>query len=458
MITKSQFVKFALSTSKFELSKESATRKIPPLPLLKAGREFENIVKDLYYGGIDLSNHGKSIEQKGEYCLHAIFNSRNHIFYQATFCTPDGKLSFKADFVIRGIDGSIKIIEAKNTHSIQPRHIIDMGLQYLIIKKLGLCKLVRFYIAKPNLEYTHSGEQIDLVDYVEEIDITFRLRAAQPLVTETLYLLERDGISKEKSRSVIQQNFKKIEVKDFDQIPEALNLYNNTQCTFDSLSFLKKGYAKSSTKRLLKKEDIEIKQFFKRLEGNNMLQFVFISIIQPSKPVFNGMKPYESIPINFTLLTVDFKRRNITRKIVTADATTDTRNYLKEILQNSISPDVPIIYYGANLESFKTALNDDLPHNNCIDFRELFYRHESSYKTNKPPLLRYISKFFVPELDKLPEHYNYTLFDNLVWTELKTLAKNDAYLEKELIEFSTFLDCFRLFVTFLRMKQEYKSN
>jgi hypothetical protein len=463
MITKSKLVKFALNTKKFSIPKTDESRLSPSPPVLKAGKVFEKKIRELYPDGIDLSNYGKSIQQKGQKSLEVILNSPNYIFYNVTLCTPDGKISFEADIVVRGATGKLKIIEVKNSPAIYPNHIIDVALQMLVISKLGLAKRVRFYLAKPNLEYTSADSSIDLVDYVEEIDITARVKAAQPIITELLYLMNRDGFPKDAIEKEIQSVTKKIESSDFKYVPELLQIFENGSSDYNAMEFINHDYSESNASRLFEINNIEVKQLYRQFGYHEKLHFINFSTIEPSWPLYPRTKPFDTIPINSTIITLDLRKNKVIRKIITADAGTDSRTIIRESLKSFFSEDKePIIYFGEIAKELLESILSLEFQKNMFDCMNLFYDSKSKNKIKRHPLLRYVSKFFINELDGLPNHYNYNKHDNLVWTDLKNLDKVDAFREKELIELSSFIDCFRLFAMFTRIKnkiylQKFKS-
>ncbi|HET6992083.1 MAG TPA: hypothetical protein VFJ43_12195, partial [Bacteroidia bacterium] len=132
--------------------------KTPPSPeqqmIMDKGKEVGIFARNLYPGGIDLSQnetvYGRKLFDETQKAL----KTDEQIFYEAAFETLDGGMNFKADIFVR-CEKNTKLIEVKSSTKIKaPEHILDLAFQYYVLKNSSYVgPPIEVYIAYLNNEY-----------------------------------------------------------------------------------------------------------------------------------------------------------------------------------------------------------------------------------------------------------------------------------------------------------------
>lgn len=135
------------------------------------GREVDELAKSLFSNGIEVDGYN----EEGWANTQKILKQDPSVLFQPTFVTQD-ELSARIDILTRSDDGKgWDIREVKMTTSVKPEHIPDVAFQKICLEDRGF-KVNKCYLVHLNNKYIRSGQIIPEQIFISE-DITEKVLA-----------------------------------------------------------------------------------------------------------------------------------------------------------------------------------------------------------------------------------------------------------------------------------------
>lgn len=356
---------------------------IPPpsddaLARMSAGSEIGVLATKMFPEGVDLSVFDFDLNlSETKIALNA-----GKTIFEAGFKVDN--LFARIDILCPNEDGSVDIIEVKSSNKIKEENIHDVSFQKYVLEQTGL-NVDACFICHVNKEFIKEGD-IDLEEFFVIEEVTDRVIEAQKgilgriedmfkiinlqnppkveigshckkpypcglkndcwsfLPDNNVFELYRGG---EKSVKLMKENI--LRIKD---IPADFKLTNNQQVQLNC--------AVSGQENIQK---TEIKQFLDSLIYP--LYHLDFETINPSIPIYDGMRPAQRIPFQFSL-HIEQEDGRIEHKEFLANGPRDQRKDFLEALKEYLGRAGSIVVYN---ESFEKGCLKELA-NNFPDYKE----------------------------------------------------------------------------------------
>jgi len=326
------------------------------------GHVVGELAKKLFPDGIDVPQGSfmGNINQTKE-----LLKERKPLFEAGILAS---NLYSRVDVLYPVDDGSWDIIEVKSSTSIKDVHIQDAAYQRYCCIQLGL-NIRKCYISLINNQYVKDGE-IDPEGLFNIQDITEEILATSgdiPDQVEEMYeVIDRETCPEMIIGPHCKDPYECPLEECWEHLPEdnVFTLYYSGKKSFDlydkgimSIQDIP-GDFKLSGKQLIQKESLEteethldkeaIKGFLTSLEYP--LYYMDFETINPAVPLFNGTRPYQQIPFQFSVHVVREEHSNPEHYSFLAEGTQDPRLGLLEELRNVLGESGSVIVYNQGFE------------------------------------------------------------------------------------------------------------
>jgi hypothetical protein len=333
------------------------------------GLEVGTIGRNIYKGGVDLSQGGKI---KGNDLIittnNALQKKEQQIFYEPAFRSTNGELMFQADVFVRSKKKN-RIIEIKSSTAIKlPEFIYDIGFQWKILIANGFDKNMEIYLAYLNKDYIRHGD-LDIEKLFVLENVTSRAKKVQPLITRHLNqfkkILGKDtcpsigigehcfkpypcsfmqhcwkniqensvwnigGIRKSKASKLFSSGIVKPE-----EIPRNTKLRETQWIEIDSAIENKPSVNRK-----------ELKNFLHSLNVDGPLLFMDFETEMPAIPKYSGTGPYEQLCFQYCILYQKNSDAEFERREFIAEPGHDPRGvFIKNLLNDTKDAGNIIVY------------------------------------------------------------------------------------------------------------------
>ena len=351
--------------------------------------------------------------------------------YNNNFCSVD---------ILKKTKDSYEIYEVKSSTTLKDVYIKDASYQYYVLTKLGL-KVKKCSIVYLNRNYTRKGD-LDLEKLFIKQDITEIVESLTGEVEENIKDINKYmEQTAEPNDDIGEYCFTPYSCPFFKYCTrhiEGLNVfslagmnyakkidyYKKGLYSFESLvnENLKEDYKKQIEYELYGKEDYidkkNIEKFMKTLK--EPLYFLDFETFQLPIPIYDGLKPYDQIPFQYSLHIM--KDGKLEHKEFLADAGIDPRRSLAERLVEDIPENVCTLAYNMSFE--KTVIKKlasiypDLSNHlmNIHDnIKDLMIPFQNKWYYTKNMHGSYSIKFVLPALfpdDEALDYHNLDLIHN----------------------------------------------
>lgn len=380
-LSKSDFLKYQICPSYLWLWKHK--RHVVPVDeeedikrRLEQGNEVERFARQLFSSAILIETHGAQAKRDTE---KLIADGAKTIF-QATVITNSGLLAMADVITYDAEEGYWTLFEVKSTNSIKKEHIYDVAFQKVAfeeagykIGKTGVIHLNKDYVRKPNIVPTEFLVQTDVSDKVDEILPIIREQANDALkyITDTpepktcscrlkskshhcptFHLLNPDipeysvfnitRMSGKKLASLIDEEIFKIH-----EMPDHIKLSVPQQ---NQVNLAKTGNTLINHKAIA--ETLSELEF--------PLYFLDYETVSTALPLYNGCKPYQQIPFQYSLHVLRSTDAELEHyDYLSEDATTLPAQTLLESLKKIIDDNGTVIVWN---KSFEMGRNREMAH------------------------------------------------------------------------------------------------
>ncbi len=331
--------------------------------LFQTGTEVGMLAQELFPGGIEIPYEGLSHNDQLQKTQNALSKGIDTI-YEATFSFDD--IFVKNDLLHLGEEGW-ELYEVKGVTEIEEVHLNDVALQFYVAKGSGL-PVEKTFLVYINNQYVRNGaikpDKLFIVD-----EVTESVLKKQEWVKEEVNKLRRMLSGKEPEIAIGKQCNDPYAC-DFighcrEHLPEN-SIFdlggqgtNRFKLYYQGYVDLKEvpGELLSQGQRLqldsfLNQEEVfnsdGVKDFLKTLWYP--LYFLDFETINPPIPPFNGTRPYQRIPFQYSLHYQEKENGVLGHLEFLADPRSDFREELLQNLCDQIPPGACVIAYNASFE------------------------------------------------------------------------------------------------------------
>lgn len=327
-----------------------------------ATKAFEN--------GIDLSEF--DFKENLEKTLESI-KERKPIF-EAGFLKED--LFSRGDILVPTGDNKWDIVEVKSATKVKDINIHDVSFQKYVYEKVGL-KIRNCFIMHINNQYVKNGEiepkelfvQTDITEKVEEFGLGIEKRIEnmlkiinskeEPKCSIEVHCSDpydcslKEECWKDIPNESIFDFYRMFSKKKFELYNSGTKLMKNVP---DSIKLNDKQKIQRfiAEKGGVHKDEENIKHFLDNLEYP--IYYLDFETINPAIPKFDGMKPYQRIPFQFSLHIQKEAGRECEHISFLADGLNDPRPKFMQALKDNLKKKGSILVYNQGFE--KGVMNE----------------------------------------------------------------------------------------------------
>ena len=331
--------------------------------VLDNGTNVGIVAKDLLGDHIDIE-FNKDLNQMINDTKKALLNdsvvvTEASFNYDGNFCSVD---------LLKKDHDNYEIYEVKSSTEVHDIYLEDASYQYYVLKSLNL-NVTKVYIVYINNEYVRHGN-LELDKLFNIYDNTTYAISRYNEIKEEIKDIKQYMLNKEEPKENISINcFKPYECPYFKyctrNLPKPnvfdikgmrndtkIKLYNNNIITYKELlnSDINDKYKEVVDFTLNNLEPkinkTKIKEFLNTLK--EPLYFLDFETYQQSIPLYDGIKPYEQIPFQYSLHY--YNNNKLCHKEFLAQDSIDPRRSLAESLVKDIPKDVCVLAYNMSFE------------------------------------------------------------------------------------------------------------
>jgi Domain of unknown function(DUF2779) len=397
-----------------------------PTPELEAlwasGHEVGDFAHMLFPGGVVVPYDGMTRERQIEKTREEIDRGTKAI-YEATFCHDD--VLVKADILVRD-GGYWNLYEVKSATSVKEHYWDDVAIQHYVISGSGI-PLNRTFLVHVNNSYVRNGDVVPEELFVLQ-DITGVVREKQASIPETLAEI----------RMMLRRNEPDIDIGPHCETPYACDfiahcwrhvpehsvfslrgpgvdrweLYRRgildlADVPLDALNLMQRMQVEYFLERKSHADPGKIREFLKKVRYPAC--FRDFETFSSAIPRFDGTRPYQQIPFQYSLHRVDTEGSEATHFEYLAAPEEDPRKELAEKLLDEIPEGACVIAYNIAFEKrVLRELGESFPvlrkrlnaaAEGMIDLMEPFRRREIyHWKMNGSYSLKSVLPALVPDI------------------------------------------------------------
>lgn len=429
-LSKSKYIECITCKKKLWLDKYKSNVKenIDNIAVFENGNIVHEIAKYLFGEHVNIEFNEKLDEMIVNTNL-TIESYKNVVITEASFNYDD---NFCSVDILRKQNNKYEIYEVKGSTDIKDIYIKDVSYQYYILTSLGL-NVEKCYVVYLNNEYVRNGN-LDLNKLFIKEDVTSEIKSLQTEVKQNICdMREYIKNEEEKNEDIDVKCFKPYKCAFYNYCSRNLpknNIFDiaNMRLT-KKLEYYKKGiisfidlesieldrntklqieYELNDQEDHIEKDNI--RKFLDQL-GNN-IYFLDFETYQMPIPLYDGLKPYEQIPFQYSLHYIE--NGKLFHKEFLSESGLDPRRLLAERLIKDIPFDACILAYNMSFEKtvirhlalMYTDLSDHLM-NIYDNMKDLMIPFKNKWYYTKDMRGSYSIKYVLPALFPNDESLNY---------------------------------------------------
>jgi hypothetical protein len=331
--------------------------------IFQSGTDVGILAQQLFPGGVEVPYEGLSHQQQIDQTKAEIDKGTKTI-YEATFL--DDSIFVKADILHNGVRGW-EIYEVKGSTEVKDVHVFDAAVQYRVITRAGLA-VSKVSIVHINNQYTRNDE-LDIKQLFAIEDITSQVQDLQVIITDEL-AGQRKMLAGDMPAIDIGKQCDDPYPCDFaghcwQHIPEdsvfdlrgrgvdrfALyyqGIIRQADIQLDSLNRQQRFQVEATLKQI---DHIDKKAVKKFIDGLwYPLCFLDFETFQEAVPSFNGCRPYQQIPFQYSLHIQETPTSELKHFEFLGKPGNDPRKELLENLLDQIPAKACIIAWNQSFE------------------------------------------------------------------------------------------------------------
>jgi hypothetical protein len=407
-LSKSQFIRGLQCHKSLWLYKNRLDLRAEPdanqLAIFNAGTNVGELAQDLFPDGVAILYEEGSFEEKVAKTRRLI-NSGVKTIYEATFQFDD--VLVMVDILNKGEDGW-ELYEVKSSTKVKLVHENDVAVQYYVLTGSGI-ELNKASLVHINNQYTRQNE-LDVKQLFTIKDLTGIAIAKQGWVKEEIQTI-KDAIKASEPRIDIGPHCSDPYGCDFKDHcwkhipdPSVFNisrlewkkrwaLYNDGIIKFEDLP---KDYSLNPKQSMQIEVELTGKSFIDKKAIEEFLNtlhyplyYLDFETFNPAVPFFDGVRPYQRIPFQYSIHYQETKGSKINHYEFLAEEGTDPREKMAQRLVDDIPEGSCVLAYNCGFEkSVIRELAEQFPQHN----KHLMSIHESTLDLMKPFQNRHLYK------------------------------------------------------------------
>ena len=450
--------------------------------VLDNGTNVGEYAKDLFGFHIDInfSDNLKEMIRDTEKLLgiEKVVITEASFVYENNFCSVD---------ILKKDGDNFEIYEVKSSTEVHDIYLDDISYQYYILNGLGL-NVTKCSIVHLNKDYVFK-DKLDLNKLFTIVDVTDIVLSKQEEVKNNIIEINKYVDNPYEQDEMLGMHCVKpydcpffkyctghLPVNNIFKLRRMLNkqkfkLYNEGIITYEVLLNtnlddkikIQIDYALNNKEDLINKD--KIKDFLNTL--SYPLYFLDFETFQEAIPKYNGIRPYDQIPFQYSLHYYENENASLRHKEFLADAGIDPRRSLAESLIKDIPLNVCTLAYNMSFEKgvirHLAYLYPDLKehllniHDNIKDLMIVF--KDMDYYNNKMEG-SYSIKYVLPALFPDDEALNYHNLEDVhngseamnAYSSMQSLSKDDQErLRNNLLEYCK-LDTYAMVKIYEKLK------
>jgi hypothetical protein len=327
------------------------------------GHEVDELGKKLHPGGIDIptDSFNKNIQLTKEYL------SSYKPLFQAGFKAAD--LYSRVDILVPDGKGAWEIVEVKSSTEIKDEHYPDVAFQRYCCQKAGLA-ISGCYIARVNNKYVRKGD-IDPKDYLIKEDITGLVNGVAVGIESVVDEMFQVIASPECPACILSAKCRQPrdcslldDCQSFLPEQNVLTLYYRKQTGYELLSNGVQCIKDISPQfRLTPNQNVQRecvltdaphidREAVHAFLDNLMYPIAYFDFetINPAIPLYDGTRPYQKIPFQFSLVVVPNEGAEPQRFSFLVKTADDPRPALLAEMKKDIPGNGSIVVYNKGFE------------------------------------------------------------------------------------------------------------
>lgn len=331
--------------------------------IFQSGTDVGILAQQLFPDGIEVPYEGLTHQQQVEQ-TRVELDKGTETIYEATFLY-DG-IFVKADILHLGV-GGWEIYEVKGSTSLKDVYIFDAAIQYHALTGTGL-DISKVSIVHVNNRYSRNGD-LDIRQLFAINNVTERVQELQPLVIEEI-VFQRSMLACDMPTIDIGKQCDEPYSCDFkghcwQHIPED-SIFNLRERGVNKFSLYNQGIIRQSEiplemlnsrqrfqveSTINQRDHLDKKMVKKFLEDLwYPLCFLDFETVNPAVPAFDGCRPYEKLPFQYSLHIQDNADSVLRHFEYLAEPGIDPRREILDTLLERISEDACIIAWNQSFE------------------------------------------------------------------------------------------------------------
>lgn len=398
-LSKTDFMNFLKHPALLWLSKHDKGS-LPPVSeslqaIFDAGNEVDRVAQKLFPEGVLIQERGEEAEKATRQAIEA----GTPTIFQAYFRAPDDTLC-KVDVLRRVSDTAFELHEVKQTGKVKPEHYPDLAFQKHVLEQCGVT-VKRCVVTCLDTTYERDGE-IDPGKMFKTEDVTEDVARAgkevESQIKKALEVLHLQECPDQSPRHGSGQRFDDYMEAYFHLHPDldAQSIYRMSSLTPEAAALLEdRGYETidqiadlalaelsasqrkhvESARKPVEVNKPAVKKFLDSLDFP--LYFLDYETVSHAIPVFDGTRPYEPVPFQYSLHRLDEPDGELAHFEFLARDQSLPINALAEQLQQDIGPFGSVLVYTGYEMTQNTNMAKALPEHRqffellngrCIDF------------------------------------------------------------------------------------------
>jgi Domain of unknown function(DUF2779) len=333
--------------------------------LYDVGAEVGLLARQLFPDGEEIEFEGTSFDEKIAGTKNLI-NSGVTTLYEATFKHDD--ILVMVDILHKGSDGW-ELYEVKASTKVKPVHENDVAIQYYVLYGSEI-KVKRSFLVHINNQYMRQGN-LDIQQLFSISDLTENSKLNQEFVRQELKKMRASIIKGEPNIDIgpyckdpyecdfwsyCWQNIPEYSIFDISNLrgDKKFDLYNRGILDFKDIPT---DYSLSSDQKLQVEAELTGKKYINKKEIRKFfdqiiypLYFLDFETFNPAVPLFDGIRPYQKIPFQYSLHCQEVKDGELKHEEFLAKEGEDPRKALADHLIKHIQGQGSILVYNAAFE------------------------------------------------------------------------------------------------------------
>lgn len=330
------------------------------------GHAVGELAKQLFSNGMDIK---EIIPAENDKKSRELLKERKPLF-EAGFIHRNRKCYARADILVPVPGGKWDILEVKSTTSVKDYHLEDISFQRYCYESAGL-QIRKCFVVHVNNEYVRHGS-IDPNEFFTKTDVTDAVEVLLPTVPSKVRSILKIIRQKQCPEFMHGEDYHKDDLgvhandRFLKEHPELdiMELYGSGKRAIElfnsgilQIKDIPSDYELNAKQLIQKKAHLEkmhqinhteLQSFLKRLRYP--LHFLDFESYSTAIPLYDGLRPYQAIPFQFSVHVVSSKGAKLIHRSFIAEGARDPRPAFIAELRKALGTKGSIVVYNQSFE------------------------------------------------------------------------------------------------------------